>query len=73
MFCKTESVKEGDGWTRYYIVIVTGKEAKTVRVALFNGSITGDVLTTDTVYYDKVEMDVAATYSLVKRYRKQRL
>ncbi len=66
LFCKTESVKEGDGWTRYYIVIVTGKEAKTVRVALFNGSITGDVLTTDTVYYDKVEMDVAATYSLVK-------
>lgn len=54
------------GWVRYYIVYVTGAESKTVRLALFNGSIQGNELVQGTVYYDNVDMKTLGTYSLVK-------
>ena len=40
-FGMVASSEEGNGWARYYIVIATGDEGMTVRVALFNGSIDG--------------------------------
>lgn len=57
---------ENAGWVRYYIVYVTGAESKTVRIALFNGSIDGSKLVQGTVYYDNVDMKTLGTYSLVE-------
>ncbi|MCH5157324.1 MAG: hypothetical protein J1G02_05575 [Clostridiales bacterium] len=56
----------GNGWTRYYMVIVTGNESVTASLALFNGSIDGTVTQTGTIYYDMVEMRTLATYSMVE-------
>ena len=55
-----------DGWARYYMIVVTGDESMTVRLALFNGSIDGETTQQGTVYYDKVEMHTVGTYSFVK-------
>lgn len=57
---------DNPGWVRYYIVYVTGAESKTVRLALFNGSIDGSTLVQGTVYYDNVDMKTLGTYSLVE-------
>ena len=61
----------GEGWARYYMIVVTGNESMTVRMALFNGSILGNQegandLQSGTVFYDKVEMYTVNTYSLVE-------
>ena len=55
-----------NGWMRYYMIIVTGNESMTVRLALFNGSVDGKETQSGTVYYDKVEMRALGTYSLVE-------
>ena len=55
-----------NGWTRYYMVIVTGEDSITARLALFNGSIDGKETQEGTVYYDLVQMRTLATYSLVE-------
>ena len=55
-----------NGWVRYYMVVVTGSESLSVRLALFNGSLDGAKTQDGTVYYDKVEMRTLGTYSLVK-------
>lgn len=60
----TESADEGEGWTRYFIVYVTGDEAVTARIALFNGSIDGANKVAGTVYYDDVELITLGGYSL---------
>ncbi|MCM1195080.1 MAG: hypothetical protein NC332_04005 [Firmicutes bacterium] len=63
-FCQAN--ENVNGWTRYYIVVVTGAEAMSVRIALFNGSIDGtDKPVNTTVYYDKVSMQSMGSYSLV--------
>lgn len=49
-FC--ESINEGEGWTRYYFVVVTGSTTRNVKLALMSGGILGDKLQTGTVYYD---------------------
>ncbi len=54
----------GNGWVRYYIIVVTGTTAlEHVRIALFNGSIEGDT-TNSTVYYDDVKLTALGTYSV---------
>ena len=55
-----------NGWTRYYMVIVTGEDAISARLALFNGSIDGETMQSGIVYYDMVEMRALATYSMVE-------
>mgnify|MGYP001036118935 FL=1 len=49
-FC--ESINEGEGWTRYYFVVVTGSTTRNVKLALMSGGILGDKPQTGTVYYD---------------------
>ena len=56
----------GNGWTRYFMIVVTGDESMSVRLALFNGSIDGTTTQKGTVYYDKVEMRTLGTYSFVE-------
>lgn len=57
----------GDGWFRYYIIVVTGSESQTVRLGLFNGSIDGaDKPANATVYYDNADMVRIGTYTLEK-------
>lgn len=57
----------GDGWFRYYIIVVTGSESQTVRLGLFNGSIDGkETPSNATVYYDNADMVRIGTYSLDK-------
>ena len=63
-FGMVASSEEGNGWARYYIVIATGDEGMTVRVALFNGSIDGSQKQQGTVYYDYVAMNTLGTYSV---------
>ena len=63
-FGLTSSAEEGNGWARYYIVIATGEENMTVRVALFNGSIDGNVKQQGTVYYDYAAMNTLGTYTV---------
>lgn len=57
-----------DGWQRYYIVVVTGDDALTVRMGLFNGSIDGSVKPDNgaTVYYDQADSTKIGSYSLEK-------
>ncbi len=52
-----------NGWTRYYIVVVTGNDSKTVRVALFNGTLDGKQLNKGDVYFDQVQMRTLGSYS----------
>ena len=58
------SSEEGNGWTRYYIVVITGDESVSARVALFNGSIDGLEKQAGTVYYDNVTMTTIGSYSI---------
>ncbi len=58
------SSEEGNGWTRYYIVVITGDESVTARVALFNGSIDGTTKQSGTVYYDNVTMTTIGSYTI---------
>ncbi len=60
----------GQGWTRYYFVIATGDNARTVRLALFNGAIDASVkegvstgTQTGTVYFDQITQTVIGTYT----------
>lgn len=63
-FKEQEANWTADGWTRYYIVIVTGNKSETVRVALFNGSIDGNTTQQGTVCYDYVSMSTLGTYTI---------
>ena len=68
-FCMNASSNYGDGWVRYYIVYVTGDKDVTVKLALFNGSLTDATNAAEagtTVYYDKVAMQTLGSYSMVK-------
>ncbi len=63
-FALVSSSEEGNGWTRYYIVIITGDDSLTARVALFNGSIDGTTTQSGTVYYDNVTMTTIGSYTI---------
>ena len=52
-----------NGWTRQYIVVVTGNTSKTARMLLFNGSIDGTELSQGSVYFDIAEKTVIGTYA----------
>lgn len=52
-----------NGWTRYYIAVMTGDESESVRIALFNGSIDGTSLNKGEVYFDAVQMITLGSYS----------
>ncbi len=54
----------GNGWTRQYIVMITGDSTQTVRVALFNGSIDGKTLSMGNVYFDQVQLITLGSYSM---------
>lgn len=56
----------GDGWTRYYMIVVTGTDSVSARLALFNGDIKGEHPTVGTVYYDQVTMLSIGSYTLDK-------
>lgn len=58
------STEEGNGWVRYYLVVITGDESVTARVALFNGSIDGNTKQAGTVYYDYVTMTSIGSYTI---------
>ncbi len=64
VFGMINSTEEGNGWTRYYIVIATGEESVTVRLALFNGSIDGTVTQQGTVCYDIASLTTLGTYTI---------
>lgn len=53
-----------NGWVRYYIIIVTGDESVSARLALFNGSIDGSTMQKGTVYYDMASWNVLGTYTV---------
>ncbi len=53
-----------NGWTRYYLVVITGDESVTARVALFNGSIDGTSTQQGTVCYDYVAMTTIGSYTI---------
>ena len=63
-FKEEEENWTADGWTRYYIVIITGDSPETVRVALFNGSIDGSTTQKGTVCYDYVQLLTLGTYTI---------
>lgn len=52
-----------NGWVRYYMIIVTGDENVSARLALFNGSIDG-TKQEGTVYYDMASWNVLGTYTV---------
>lgn len=56
--------EEGNDWVRYYIVVVTGDDAMTVRMALFNGSIDASKKQAGTVYYDYAAMTTLGSYTI---------
>lgn len=56
----------GDGWVRYYMVVVTGKESVSARLALFNGDIKGEHPTVGTIYYDQATITSIGSYTLDK-------
>lgn len=60
--------QSGEGWHRYYIIVVTGDESQTVRLGLFNGSIDGKEQPASgaTVYFDNADMVRIGTYSMEK-------
>ncbi|MCM1043542.1 MAG: hypothetical protein NC350_04980 [Corallococcus sp.] len=60
--------KDGQSWTRYYFLVITGDSAKTLRLALFNGEIdatseTSDKLATGTVLFDQARTVSLGTYT----------
>ncbi len=63
-FGMIKSEDEGNGWTRYYIVIVTGDDSMTVRLALFNGKIDGSATQQGTVCYDIANLNTLGTYTV---------
>lgn len=63
-FGMINSTEEGNGWTRYYIVIATGEESMTARLALFNGNIDGTVTQQGTVCYDIASLTTLGTYTV---------
>lgn len=63
-FGMISSSDEGNGWTRYYIVVVTGDESITAHLALFNGSIDGLETQQGTVCYDIASLSTLGTYSI---------
>lgn len=56
--------KTDNGWVRYYIVVVTGDESMTVRLALFNGDIWGEERQQGTVAYDIASLVTLGTYTI---------
>lgn len=58
------SSEEGNGWVRYYLVVITGDDTVTARIALFNGSIDGTKLQDGTVYYDYVTLTTIGNYTI---------
>ncbi len=52
-----------NGWSRYYIMVITGDETQTVRIALFNGSLDGTKLNQGDVYFDAVQMTSLGSFS----------
>lgn len=50
-------------WKRYYIIILTGDESQTVRLALFNGKIDGSEPVSGNVYFDAVQMSSLGSYA----------
>ncbi len=66
LFNQDDETYKDTGFKRYYIVFANGAEAKTVKLALFNGSIDGAELNQGTVYYDKVSQQTIGKYSLVE-------
>lgn len=63
-FGMISSADEGNGWTRYYIVVVTGDESMTVRLALFNGSVDGTSTQQGTVCYDIASLSTLGSYTV---------
>ena len=59
-------LKQEYGWIRCYMVVVTGDESMSVRLALFNGDLITGEAKDGVVYYDKVEMRTLGTYSFVE-------
>lgn len=62
-----EDSNEGAGWVRYYMIVVTGNETISARLALFNGKI--DATKTDggslgQVYFDNANYESIGTYTL---------
>ena len=53
----------GNDWQRLYIVVVTGAESQTARVALFNGKLDGSEKGTGSVYFDQVQMLSLGSYA----------
>lgn len=55
-----------NGWTSCFVVLITGNESQTVRIALFNGALDGSVLTEagTEVYYDNIDMTNLGTYAM---------
>ncbi|MCM1289789.1 MAG: hypothetical protein NC132_05795 [Corallococcus sp.] len=53
-----------NGWVRYYMIIVTGDESVSARLALFNGSIDGTAMQEGAVYYDMASWNILGTYSV---------
>lgn len=66
LFNQDDETYKDTGFKRYYIVFANGAESKTVKLALFNGSIDGAELNQGTVYYDKVSQQTIGKYSLVE-------
>ena len=56
----------GNNWVRYYFIVVTGSSSRTVRLALFNGSLDGKTLEKGIVYYDQAEILSLGSYSFEK-------
>ena len=60
--------KEGNGWVRYYMIVVTGDEAISARLALFNGGIdatkTTGLRSQGEVYFDNADFFSIGTYAL---------
>lgn len=72
-FAQIAHEKVEGGWTRYYIVVVTGNDSLSVKLGLFNGAIAstdgtiaGLATSTGTVYYDQADSVRIGSYSLDK-------
>lgn len=60
----SEYTAEGEGWTRYYFVVVTGNTSRSVKLALMSGGILGDKTQTGTVCYDSATQAEIGSYSV---------
>lgn len=70
MFGDATNEQMGNGWVRYYIIVVAGAETRDhVRIALFNGDIQGETATTSTVYYDDVKVTTLERTRLIRTKR----